>query len=59
MSEFNVKYKYHKSGSSGGATSSFRVKADSDTVALDIARGIAQSKHPNYEVVITEVKKVR
>ncbi|CDQ12145.1 protein of unknown function [Acidithiobacillus ferrivorans] len=57
MSTYNVKYKYNKPGSVNGTTSRFAVNADSEIVALELAKGQAQNKHPGYEVVILELKK--
>lgn len=57
MSTYNVKYSYNKPGSGSKSTSSFTVNADSEIVALELAKGQAQNKHSGYEVVIIELKK--
>lgn len=57
MNTYNVKYKYNKPGSRSGTITSFTVRADSDIVALELAKGQSQNKHPGYEVTIMELKK--
>lgn len=57
MSSYIVKYRYNKPGSGSGTTSSLTVNADSEIVALELAKNQAQIKHPNYEVAVIEIKK--
>jgi hypothetical protein len=57
MNTYNVKYRYNRPGSGSGTTTSFTVRADSDVVALDLAKGQAKNKHPGYEVTIIELQK--
>lgn len=57
MSKYKCKYQFIKPGSGSGNTSYIEVDADSDIVAIELAKGNAQNRHKGYEINILGVDK--
>lgn len=54
---FWAKYYYQREGSGSKHTTSIDVKAESELVAIELAKMQAAAKHPGCNVVILEIKK--
>jgi hypothetical protein len=52
MTTYDVSYKYRKIGSSGYASNSTSVKAETETTAIRLV----ENKYPGCEVLITSIK---
>ena len=55
MISYTVSYKYNKPGSRSGSTTSLCVRAGSEEMALILAIGQAENKHPGYDITILKL----
>lgn len=54
MSSYKVMYVYRKPGTTGGTSTSYTAKAETERTALQIVKG----RHPGFEIVVRSVVKV-